>query len=159
MQTQMNANGSDLLAQSASVSLMPNRIVPSPRDLQETGLPRSFILDLLLKHLYKSGDLDLRQLVVQLALTGAIVENVIASLREQSAIESKRGLNGELRYGLTEKGRSLAVEAITKNAYAGAAPVTLEQYRAVVAAQSIRNATFNRAQLVNAFSDAIVSSA
>lgn len=63
------------------------RLAPQPRTVHETGLTESFLGDLLCKHLHDAGTLDLSRLVERLALTGAVVEEVLAFLRKDGRVE------------------------------------------------------------------------
>ena len=60
---------------------------------------------------------------------------------------------GELRFALTDKGRSWALEALAQSEWAGPAPVPLEHYCRQVAAQTIRGEVLTRPMLEYVFSD------
>ena len=87
---------------------------PRPTALEQTGLSLTFLADLLAKHLATSGVLTGSQLIERLALAGPIVDQVLNYLRTEGRVEvrSRLGLNSELRYGLTDKGRLEANDAI-----------------------------------------------
>lgn len=133
-------------------------LVPRPRTIQETGLSTDFLLELLAKHLYRFGVLDLQQLAEQTALAGAVLDALIGVLRKESRIEVLGATESSagLRYSLSDKGRVLALDAFLKSGYVGPAPVTLEHYCSVVAAQSVHRCVVTRESMKAAFADAVV---
>lgn len=133
-------------------------IAPRPHTVAETGLSRLYLADLLSKHLYESGVLDLRELAERVALSGGILEDLLASLREEARVEV-RGRNerlGVLRYGLTDRGRATALEALARDGYTGPAPVPLADYRRVADAQSITGHSVGRDDVHEAFTDTVI---
>ncbi|MDD5460764.1 MAG: hypothetical protein PHG00_03895 [Methylococcales bacterium] len=129
-----------------------------PRTIEETGLSFDFIANLICKHLHVHGILDLRQLCEKLALSGNILETVLDGVRKQGWIEALAASHASqgLRYALTDKGLAEALTALLKSGYTGPAPVPIEQYRTVVAAQSIQNCKITRSDLQKAFQDTTV---
>lgn len=117
------------------------RLAPRPQSLAETGLSRHFIYELIAKHLYKAGVLTLHELSERIALSGAVLEEVIGFLRQDAYIEILGAIEGKvgLRYALTDRGRALALDSLIKSGYVGPAPVPLREYSRVVKAQSVHN--------------------
>lgn len=132
---------------------------PCPTDLTETGLTETFVSELAIKHLYRGGVMNLRQLADRLALAGSVLEPVVAFLRNQTLVEVLPPLQsrqeGGVRYALTERGRSNAAEALVKSGYVGPAPVTLEAYQQVVKSQSVRSVNVTREDAQRAFEDVV----
>ncbi len=132
--------------------------LPAPTTLQETGLPQGLVEELVLKQLHQSGVIDLTALVEHLALPGAVLEPVLAQLRRQAQLEiraeseNRRGL----RYALTDRGHTAALEAFGRSGYVGPAPVPLELYSKTVQQQSVRHLGMDRVRMRAAFADAIV---
>ncbi len=138
-----------------------SQLAPRPRALADTGLSQDFVAELLLKHLYSAGVLELRQLVERVALAGTILEQALGFLRTEACLEV-RGGNGSgvgLRYALTERGRSAALDALARSGYVGAAPVPLEDYARVVRAQSVHRLTVTRDLMRTAFADTVIREA
>ncbi len=134
------------------------RIAPRPRNVTETGLSEGLLVDLVAKHLFDGGVLTIVALTRRLALSGVIIEEVLAFLRKEGKIEV-RGRTTEgtsLRYALTDRGRAAAMEALMRSGYIGPAPVPLAQYTAVVHAQSVRELRISRAQMREAFADVVL---
>jgi predicted ATPase with chaperone activity len=67
------------------------------------------------------------------------------------------GTDADLTYNLTDAGRIRAAEFMSRNAYAGPAPVTLAAYCAQVEAQSVAQMRITREQVANEFADIVVS--
>ena len=62
------------------------KLAPQPKNIQETGLSENFLGDLLCKHLHDAGVLDLSRLAERMALTGAVVEEVLQFLRKHGRV-------------------------------------------------------------------------
>lgn len=140
-----------------SILAEKNRLAPIPLNIDQTGLSQGFLLDLIAKHLYSAGDLDQMALTRRTGLSWQVLENLMVHLREGAYLELKRGLKGEIRYSLTEQGKTLALEAMVKSTYAGPAPVSLKQYTEVVRAQSVMNVPVNLQIMIDSYHDVVVS--
>ncbi|MCX7623837.1 MAG: ATP-binding protein [Thermomicrobium sp.] len=116
--------------------------IPQPASLEEAGLELQLLVELALKYLYAHGTQTARDLVEALCVPYAgVLERALTQAKREELVEVT-GSNGisELgyRYVLTTKGHLRAQEFLARNGYIGPAPVPLEQYRAVVQAQSLR---------------------
>ena len=134
-----------------------NLLAPIPLTIDETGLSQRFLLDLIAKHLYSAGDLDQVELTSRTCLPWQVLEDLMVHLREGAYLELKRGLKGEIRYGLTEQGKNLALEARVKSVYTGPAPVSLQQYSDMVRAQSVMNVPVNLQTMIDGYDDVVVN--
>jgi len=136
----------------------PSILAPRPGTIAETGLSQTFLDDLLVKHLYTCGALSLRQLTERLALSGSIIEALLGFLRRDGRVEvlPARGTETAIVYGLTEKGRTIALEGLTRSGYVGPAPVPLEHYAAVVRAHTVHGLVTTRTAMQAAFADTIL---
>jgi predicted ATPase with chaperone activity len=134
------------------------RLAPQPKNIVETGLNENFLGDLLCKHLHDAGVLDLPRLVERLALTGAVVEEVLQFLRKQGRIEVLGQTGGlALRYGLTERGRVAARDAFERSGYLGAAPFPVSAYRSLLKVQTIHHGRITARDMRNAFSGVVLT--
>lgn len=134
------------------------QLAPRPLSPERLGLSVGFLGDLLLKHLASAGVLSTSQLLARLAIAGPVLDRVLALARAEARIEvrARLGQETELRYGLSEKGRSAAAEAFARGGYVGPAPVPLEQYAVMVASQSVHAHRVTRQEVLSAFADMVI---
>ncbi len=134
------------------------RLAPRPRNVAETGLNRNVLEELLVKHLYDAGVLDLQTMVTRTALAGPVLEEILALLRANQYVEvrGKSDFGVGLRYALTDRGRAFALEALNRNGYLGPAPVSITQYSGLVKAQSVHAHEITREQMHDAFADIVL---
>ncbi|MBT9236292.1 AAA family ATPase [Pseudomonas sp. MG-2] len=138
------------------------RLAPQPRTVRETGLTESLLGDLLCKHLHDAGTLDLSRLVERLALTGAVVEEVLAFLRKDGRVEVLGQVGVQtggqvLRYGLTDRGRGTARDALARSGYIGAAPFPVGAYRDLLKLQTIHHGRISTQDMHAAFAGVVLS--
>ncbi|MDH4559982.1 AAA family ATPase [Pseudomonas sp. BN411] len=134
------------------------RLAPPPRNIRETGLAENFLGDLVCKHLHDAGVLDLPHLVERLALTGAVLEEVLTFLRRDGRIEVLGQSGGQaLRYGLTERGRSAARDALARSGYIGAAPFPVGTYRSLLKLQTIHHGRITVRDMRSAFQGVVLA--
>jgi hypothetical protein len=134
------------------------RIAPRPKLLVETGLNASFVADLVAKHLLEGGVLTMAQLSSRVALSGSILEDILNFLRKEARIEVLPATadSGGLRYGLTDRGRASALEAMMRGGYVGPAPIPLADYVRIVNAQTVHDRRVTREAMAAAFSDIVM---
>ena len=132
--------------------------VQRPRTIEETGLGEVLLLDLLAKHLQETGVLDLGELAQRTALSGVLLEEVLALLRSEGRVEvrGRDEARGFLRYALTDRGRAAAMEAMGRDGYVGPAPVPLAEYHRIIARQSLGACTTDRSAVHRAFDDTVI---
>ena len=131
---------------------------PRPRILEETGLSQTFVTDLLAKHLQTGGVLTLAELVRRVALAGPILERVLGFMKREGLIEvrSQNEENAGLRYALTDRGRSVALEALMRSGYVGPAPVPLADYARVVRAKTVHGRAITRQDVEQLFDGIVI---
>ena len=136
----------------------PPPLAPRPRTLADTGLDRHFLAELVVKHLHAGGVLPLGQLSERLTLAGSILETILDFLRKEARIEVLSGLSGgaELRYALTDRGRTAALEGLLRSGYIGPAPVTLDAYTEIVRAQSVHHKVVTQSAMREAFQGMVI---
>lgn len=142
------------------------RVMPHPAPpatLEETGLDREFLVDLLTKTIYRMSLQRPSQMAEACKLPVPLIEQLIQLMSEKRLIETlgQRGANliAEMQYQLTTRGREWALEALSQSEWVGPAPVPLEQFRRQSKAQSIRGETLTRPMLEHAFSELTLSPA
>src|SRR5262249_4864017 len=127
-------------------------LAPRPSSLSATGLSVEFLADLTSKLLLRSGVLSISALVERLRIAGSVLAEVLALLRREARIEVRPGNESELAYVLSERGRQLALDALHRDGYVGAAPVPLEDYSRIVLAQTVHRGGINRMVMQRALS-------
>ncbi|MEM0943558.1 MAG: ATPase, partial [Pseudomonadota bacterium] len=135
----------------------------SPRSIAETGLDEGFLMDLMVKTIYRQSQERVSAIAPAIALPPAIVEKLILAARELKLMEPLGQLGAsmaaEMRYGLTEKGKRWALEALSQSEWVGPCPVTIEAFRAQCARQTIRREVLTRPMLARVFRELTLSPA
>ena len=123
----------------------------SPKTIAETGLGDGFLMDLLIKNIYRLAQERPTDMAAEMRLQLPIIEDVLAHAREAKLLQTLGSLgasmSAELRYELTDAGRAWALDALKQSEYVGPAPVPMAQYIEQVHRQRIRNETITRAHL------------
>ena len=132
----------------------------APKSLEEAGLSRDLVTQLILKMLHLSGELPGTELARRLGLPFFALESILAGIKQQHQCEISGGALGSptYRYRITDVGRSRAMLFMEHNHYVGYAPVPLAQYCEYMAAfkQSARQKV-GRESVRQAFSHLVIS--
>jgi DNA-binding Lrp family transcriptional regulator len=127
-----------------------------PRRLDELGIPVALVHDLVLRQALYDGRTSTVRLAEKLRLSPMLLTGIVEELRELRLIEIQ-GLDGrDYRLALTEAGRSQANDRMQLCRYAGAAPVSLEAYAAMIDRQHA-NPVIDFEALQRAFADLVIS--
>jgi len=132
-----------------------------PRTMRDTGLEEGFLLDLMVKVIYRLGLERASEISQVTKLSVAIVDEMLRLGQELKLIETlgQRGasMTAEMRFANSHLGRARALEAMAKSEYAGPAPVPLSNFVAQCNAQSIRGEVLSRQMLEKVFSKLTLS--
>jgi hypothetical protein len=109
-----------------------------PETLEKLGIPRSLVIDLVMRRVYLSGLSNFQSLSEALKLSTSVIENIFRELRQQQLIEVKGMTGNDYNFTLTSAGRDLAAERYRITHYAGPAPVSLADYHAATKAQAAK---------------------
>ncbi len=127
--------------------------------VKDTGLDRSFIEDLMIKHIALFGKFNLGELSEKIKLPISIIDEVIQNLRKDHFVEVT-GAAGFMResftFIVTEKGRKRGAELMEVNQYVGPAPVTLDDYATMVQFQTIKNIVVSKDSTAEAFTHLVI---
>ena len=147
--------------QSDGSSLEVMHVAPRPQTIAATGLPAAFLCELIEKHLFEGGVLSMRDLVIRMALSGRLLEELLGFLRKEGRIEVRAQLGEQpgLGYAVTERGRGSAMASLMMSGYVGPTPVPLAQYVEVVRLQSVRGQKVTRERMSAAFTDTVLDPA
>ena len=159
-------NGWQLLSP-PRIELMPTALATatqtSPEDtrpvvpdrLEDLGISRSLVTDLILRYLWLHGSGTLGSLHDRLKLSFGVLEIMFHQFRQQHILEVKGMLGNDYMFSLTNTGRDMAVSRNEVCQYVGPAPVSLQQYHQVVKSQSA-HIRLSRESLRQAFSDLVL---
>jgi hypothetical protein len=145
------------------VAQMPKPSVtppPAPRTMADVGVSVVMQRDLLLKTMFRTN-LDLVSALGRvICLPIPIVQELVDLARSQKLVEATGTLHAtsgnEMGYQLTDAGKARALDALSQSEYYGAMPVPLEDYRAQVKRQSVRDIKLTREQLMRAMGHLIL---
>ena len=144
------------------VSLCPQE----PQSLEETGLPMGLLAQLTLKHLFFQDSMSTREMSRELKLPEPLVDFLIEHLKGQKLVyvkprdamlQKQPHLVMQMRYTLTDMGKSHAEQCLEANRYAGPAPVPMEDYWDWVEFQTIQQVKVGKGRLQEVFADYVVS--
>lgn len=117
-----------------------------PTTVEETGLDMGFITELIMKHTLFMGEFKLTEVAERIKLSMTITQQAIEILRRDKFIEVTGGAGyASITYSFkqTDRGKEWATELSNLCHYAGPAPVTLDAYRTMVEAQTVKNILMN----------------
>jgi len=139
-----------------ALRLTGDRRPPTPKTVEDTGLDPKFLIDLLIKTVYRLGLERPSEISDEIKLPLGVVGHLIEEAQTQKLMQTLgqlgASMTAEMRYALTSKGREWALEALAQNEWVGPAPVSLDAFKRQLENQSIQNETLTRAQLEAAFS-------
>jgi predicted ATPase with chaperone activity len=131
-----------------------------PETMAETGIAESTIEQLMLKQLYFKGEAMGRDLSNALGLKYSVIEGMIDTMKRNHLIVAKRSMgmgNMSTVFTLSEAGRKLAQQYLEINSYAGAAPVSLDEYCELVKLQRLQPGWLTKEALHEAYRHMVVS--
>src|SRR5215469_17410833 len=128
---------------------------PLPDRLDDLGLPRAMVGDLILRYLWLHGTGTLVALHESLKLSFPILETLFHQFRAQQLLDVKGMVGNDYSFSLTSGGRALATARNEVCQYVGPAPVSIQQYHQVVKAQ-VAHVKLTRDSLRRAFSDLVL---
>jgi hypothetical protein len=137
-----------------------NEFVPElPQTIDATGLNRTFLTEHLLRILYNKGRATGRELADVMSLFYAIVEQLLADLRNIELVDiiGQRGYGDiNYEYALTPRGQAAAAAALAKTQYTGPCPVPVDDWIESVKAQTVKNVKVTRRNIREAFDGLVI---
>ena len=128
---------------------------PMPDRIEDLGISRSMVSDLILRYLWLYGSGTLAKLHDTLKLSFSVLESVYHQFRNQHIIEVKGMVGNDYSFSLTSNGREQATARNEACQYVGPAPVSLQQYHEGVKAQAAQ-VRLSRESLRQAFHDLVL---
>jgi predicted ATPase with chaperone activity len=133
----------------------------APRTRAETGLGEDLLTQLILKQLFRLGDMLVTDLARSLGVQFPVIEDVLTSLRmmHQCEIVASAAVGApSYRYRISDEGRRRAQLFFEQNNYSGVAPVPLAQYQSYLRAYRTAAPTIStRDRIAKAFSHLVLS--
>jgi energy-coupling factor transporter ATP-binding protein EcfA2 len=126
-----------------------------PKNIAETGLPESFISELILKTIVSMGEFTIPDVAAKIKLPISIVDDAIQLLRRDRMVEVKGATEYtriSYKHTVTSQGRNMAAELMNLCQYVGPAPVSLDDYVKIVNHQTVKNFDVREETIRKAFS-------
>jgi hypothetical protein len=131
-----------------------------PNSLEDIGLPTVFVREIFLKTVFRKNLERVSDMAKELCVTVPIVMELVEVCRLQKLIEtlgnSDGGVASEMRYQMTETGKSRALLALQQSEYFGPIPVPMSDFAAQVERQTIRNVGITKEKLEGAMQHLII---
>lgn len=150
---------SAVINQIETPALRTSAVPPVPESIEDTGIPRATLEQLILKYLYFRGELVGREIGTLIGLQFSLIDEILETMKRQHFVAVKKSLGMGNMSGvfiLTEAGRNLGREHLENNQYAGPAPVPLYQYAEMVRLQKLTENWLSPELLVEAFRHLVV---
>jgi hypothetical protein len=134
-----------------------NQVPPVPMSVAETGISPTELLNLLMKIVFvralETASSFAEAIQLPRKVVSELIEQAIATqLLQVLGSLGPSGLD-DMRYGMSDKGRRWASEALAMSAYAGPAPVSLINYSERILRQKVTNETISWPRIQQAFAD------
>ncbi len=140
-----------------------NQVPPVPMSVTETGIGQTDLLNLLMKIIFvralETASSFAEAIRLPRKVVSELIEQAVASqLLQVLGSLGPSGLD-DMRYGMTDKGRRWANEALAMSAYSGPAPVSLDSYSDRILRQKVTNETISWERIQEAFADLDITNA
>lgn len=136
-------------------------VLPQPRTVEETGLSFLYLTELTTKILFLRGRISLAELSSHIKLPIVVLESVLDFMRAEHLCElvSRGDSSATTFFQLSDTGRMRAGDFLRRCQYAGAAPVSLNDYAAQIHRQSIRQVRYTRDIITTGFQGFVINNA
>jgi len=126
-----------------------------PDKIDDLGIPRAMVSDLVLRYLWLHGSATLADLHRTLKLSFPVLETQFHQFRMQHLLEVKGMVGNDYSFTLTGAGRAQATARNEVCQYVGPTPVSITQYHDVVQSQAA-HVRLSRESLRQAFHDLVL---
>jgi hypothetical protein len=131
-----------------------------PNSLEDIGLPTVFVREIFIKTVFRKNLESVSDMAKELCVTVPIIMELIDMCRTQKLIETlgtaDSGMASQMRYKMTETGKSQALLALQQSEYFGPVPVPMSDFAAQVERQTIRNVGITKEKLEGAMGHLII---
>lgn len=153
-----NATNRNSMIEEPSKAVPSPRVLPAPTTIEETGVPEEMLVQLLVRTLFTRGELTERTAGEIMKLPYGVMKALFTLVQKDKYCEVRghgESLGVLFRYVLTDAGRERAKSYMDICRYVGPAPVSLQQYVAMVKSQPVNGLTIDR-RTVTAATDHLV---
>ena len=155
------ARDGELTSSSSSEAILAagNRFLPAaPRSLEETGVRQTEIESIILRLIRLRGTATGMDIAQHIGLPFPLVEKVLHTLKNERLLVFRNSAQlGDYLYEITDLGLERTAQLSALCSYCGAVPVSLEDYSASVAAQSLSHIRPSAESVRRALADLTVS--
>jgi hypothetical protein len=137
-------------------AIRPAFFPATPERMEDLQVSESLLMDLMVRRLSLEGTTNLSGLSDKLKLSYPVVDYLFRQMRQHQLVEVKGMQGNDYWITLSGAGRALSIERLNISKYAGAAPVSLNEYTAAVKAQAA-DVDISRKSLRAALSDLVVT--
>ncbi len=138
-------------------SLMPK----PPKNLADLGIDITLLREILLKTIIRRNLDNVLTISKALKISVPLTQELLEITREYKQIETIGASRYEepknMRYRLTDQGRTAALDALSQSEYYGAVPVPLEAFKAQVLKQSVQMAGIPQDDLKKSLSHLVIN--
>ena len=149
------------VAEAVTQAAAESEVLPEvPSTIEATGLSEAAVEHLLLKIIYFRGERTGRQLSIATGLKWSIIEPILENLKRLHLVGVRKSMGmGSLSaiFLLSDAGRAITRDYLQNNAYAGRAPVPLDQYAEMVRRQRFPDNWLSRETLVDALKGLVLT--
>lgn len=128
-----------------------------PQTIGETGLSRGFLLDLLMKTIFRNGLERPSRMSSELCVSLPIVQELIELAKEKELLrllgQPGANMSAEMRYMITTKGLEWAQRALAQSNWTGAAPVPVDVFNEQIRKQTVRAEKLQEGTLRRVFNE------
>lgn len=131
--------------------------IPLPLRLDDLSVRKGVLEDIALKVAYLSGEISLGDLANRMKVSTIAAEELFVRMRKDQLVEITGMLAGvQAKFVTTTAGKNRAQDLLRLSQYAGPAPVSLQDYTAVVQQQTIQYMEITPELVEEAFSDLVL---
>jgi predicted ATPase with chaperone activity len=148
------------LISNEELSAFFKRTPQAPKTVENTGLAISFIADLVMKHVLFMGEFTLAEVAKKVKLPVSVLDKAFDLLRREHLLETKGAAQftkAAFKFTITQQGKSRATDLLDVCHYVGPAPVSFDDYREMVAVQTVKSIVVSEESVKQAFSQLIMS--
>lgn len=140
-----------------SVSL--EKVLAPIMKVDALGVPIGLVQDIIFRLLFNEGEASVARVSSVLGVHASVIDDLLSRMKQEHLVEiTKAGSIGSLSftYSPTDAGTKRARDAFERSQYVGRVPVSLEDYKTAVLAQTRGNRKVSASQVQHALSNLIL---